>query len=179
MQHFVRWIEDHIEEDRTIDDLVNYTGYSRRAVQLMFKKEFGLPVGTYMWQRKMCRAATLLRLTKLSVIEIAHRVHFGGAQNFGRALSVHLICTPTEYRKLPSWDLSLLVSAINFDNCWHIDSCIIERSGTYVSGGETFYQQKILRTPTLESKRIILKKYGIILNYIKLTLLLRQIFCHR
>ncbi|EEE2347464.1 hypothetical protein CTQ56_003943 [Salmonella enterica subsp. houtenae] len=66
--------------------------------------------------------------------------------------------TPTEYRKLPSWDLSLLVSAINFDNCWHIDSCIIERSGTYVSGGETFYQQKILRTPTLESKRIILKK---------------------
>ncbi|ELL5150743.1 helix-turn-helix domain-containing protein [Salmonella enterica] len=158
VQHFVRWIEDHIEEDKTIDDLVNYTGYSRRAVQLMFKKEYGVPVGTYMRQRKMCRAATLLRLTKLSVIEIAHRVHFSGTQNFGRAFKHAFNMTPTEYRNLPSWDLSLLVPAINIDNCWNVDSCIVERSGIYVSGDECFYQQKILRTPTLESKRNRLKK---------------------
>lgn len=158
VQYLIWWIEDNIEEDKTIDDLVNHTGYSRRNVQLMFKNEYGLPVGTYMRQRKMCRAATLLRLTKLSVIDIANRIHFHGPQNFSRAFKKTFDMSPREYRSLSSWDLSSLTPAINIENRWQIDTGIVECSGIYVDGEECFYQQKILSPPTLESQQARLKK---------------------
>ncbi|MBJ9537401.1 helix-turn-helix domain-containing protein [Citrobacter braakii] len=158
VRDLIWWIEDNIEEGKTIDDLVNHVGYSRRTVQLMFKNEYGLPVGTYMRQRKMCRAATLLRLTKLSVIDIANRVHFNGAQNFSRAFKKSFNMSPTEYRNLSSWDLSSLVPSIDIENRWQIDTSIIYFSSIYIDGEDYFYQQKILTPPTLESQKNRLKK---------------------
>lgn len=79
------YIEENIEiTSINIDTLVQYSGYSRRYLQLLFKKMIGLPVGKYIQRRRITRAATYLRLTSLPVSIISDKLCYDSQQTFSR-----------------------------------------------------------------------------------------------
>ncbi|HFL8540225.1 TPA: helix-turn-helix transcriptional regulator, partial [Escherichia coli] len=83
--------------------LVQYSGYSRRYLQLLFKKMIGLPVGKYIQRRRITRAATYLRLTSLPVSVISDKLCYDSQQTFSREFKKNSGYTPFQYRKNKLW----------------------------------------------------------------------------
>ena len=104
----LEWIENNLEQHFTIDDIAAKSGYSRRNIQLLFKEIVRLPLGTYVRKRKLCKAATLVRLTTMSMMDIAINLNFDSQQSFSREFKKLFGCTPREYRNRDYWDLSEL-----------------------------------------------------------------------
>ena len=80
-----QYIDDNLEKESIkIDELVNYSGYSKRYLQLLFKSKIGVSVGKYIQLRRITRAATLLRFTNLSISNISARLLYDSQQTFTR-----------------------------------------------------------------------------------------------
>ncbi|WP_407905193.1 helix-turn-helix domain-containing protein [Escherichia coli] len=98
------YIEDNIEiSPIDINSLVEYSGYSRRYLQLLFFDYIGMPVGKYIQCRRVSRAAVLLRLTKLPLITISEKLCYDSQQTFIREFKKHTGNTPVQYRKDKIW----------------------------------------------------------------------------
>ena len=65
-----------------------------------FRRLYGLPVHTWLRQRRMERAAELLRDSSLSVLEVAQSVGYGSASQFSAAFRRQYGMTPAMYRKM-------------------------------------------------------------------------------
>ncbi len=106
----VEYIEDNIETKFIkIEDLTQYSGYSRRHLQTTFKEYIGIPIGRYIRMRRASRAAALLRLTKLPVIEISDRFFYDSQQTFTREFKKLFGYTPRQYRVNPFWSFNNLL----------------------------------------------------------------------
>lgn len=103
IRHILNWVERNIHSGSNISHLVQDIGCSRKKLELEFLKQCGFSPGEYLNRRRMSRAAMLLRLTFLSVTEIAISLHFHNAQNFSRAFKKFTGLTPTEYRRTEDW----------------------------------------------------------------------------
>lgn len=102
------YIESNIENTPLdINDLVKYSGYSRRYLQLIFKRYTGIPIGSYIQLRRITRAATLLRITQLSILAISEQLFFDSQQTFTREFKKNTGYTPLQYRKTNHWGFSL------------------------------------------------------------------------
>ncbi|EPB9304103.1 helix-turn-helix domain-containing protein [Escherichia coli] len=100
----LRYIDEHIEKKNiNIHILVQYSGYSRRYLQLLFCKELGIPIGKYIQRRRITRAALLLRLTRLPITLISERLCYDSQQTFTREFRKHTGYTPLQYRKSEEW----------------------------------------------------------------------------
>ncbi|HAV9130856.1 TPA: helix-turn-helix domain-containing protein [Escherichia coli] len=99
-----QYIEDNLEiMPIDINNLIDYSGYSRRYLQLLFKNNIGIPVGRYIQLRRITRAAILLRLTSLNISVIAERLHYDSQQTFTREFKKNTGYTPLQYRKYKLW----------------------------------------------------------------------------
>ena len=104
------YIEENYVTGVDIDDLTRFSGYSRRHIQGMIKQRINMPVGLYIRKRRITKAASLLRLTMMDIIDISVRLGFDSQQSFSREFKKLTGCTPREYRKNTNWDLSPLLS---------------------------------------------------------------------
>lgn len=104
----LEWSEQNLELPFTIDDIASKSGYSRRNIQLIFKNLVGLPLGSYVRRRKLCRAAALVRLTSMSMLDIAILLHFNSQQAFCKEFKKLFGCSPRLYRNRDFWDLAYL-----------------------------------------------------------------------
>lgn len=95
------WIETNIDEQPRLDDLAARIGYSKRMIQIYFKEIYGMSIGEYISNRRLYRACGLLRLTELTVSEIALMLKYDNHHNFCRAFKKKLHCTPLAFRRLP------------------------------------------------------------------------------
>ncbi|ELH8647063.1 helix-turn-helix domain-containing protein [Escherichia coli] len=102
------WVEENIESGKKIADLIYAIGYTRKTIETWFSNEYGLTPGEYLFKRRMSRASVLLRLTYLSISEIASLLHYSTSQNFSRAYRKFSGKTPQEYRNSERWDASIL-----------------------------------------------------------------------
>ena len=66
----------------------------------MFKQATGLTLASYIRGRRLTKAATELRLTKLPVLTIALRYQFDSQQSFTRRFKAVLALLASEYRKV-------------------------------------------------------------------------------
>ncbi|ELO4999964.1 helix-turn-helix domain-containing protein [Escherichia coli] len=99
-----QYIDDNLENlSIDINTLVEYSGYSRRYLQLLFKENIGITVGKYIQLRRATRAATLLRFTGLNIADISERLFYDSQQTFTREFKKICGYTPLQYRKNKIW----------------------------------------------------------------------------
>ncbi|ELP9925423.1 helix-turn-helix domain-containing protein [Salmonella enterica] len=106
----LQYIEDNLGKCTiNIDSLVNYSGYSRRYLQMLFKEHIGMPVGKYIRLRKITKAAFFLKLTNLTLAEISERLLYDSQQTFTKEFKKNTGFTPKQYRDFEEWPFNNLL----------------------------------------------------------------------
>ena len=95
-----RYMEEHLDESLTISALSRRACLSTTIFKEGFRRLYGLPVHTWLRQRRMERAAELLRDSSLSVLGVAQSVGYGSASQFSAAFRRQYGMTPAMYRKM-------------------------------------------------------------------------------
>lgn len=140
------FIEQNLENKINLDTLCRFTGYGRRYIQIIFKKNVNMTLWQYIKYRRITRAALLLRLTASKIIDVALKLQFDSQQSFNREFKKVVGCTPLQYRKNKNWDLKpiLLPRAVAFDHPAPPDICFLENGLIY--GTEISYEQEQIET---------------------------------
>lgn len=133
-QHILLWVEDNIDTGCNIYDLAKTAGYSRRTLESWFLTFCGMSPGDYLFRRRMTRAAVMLRLTVLSVTEIAQLLHHSSNQNFAKAFRRFSGKTPTQYRSSKEWDLTILQNSLLFSDDKVTEVIVREFTDRYLCG---------------------------------------------
>lgn len=156
------YIEANLENKISLDTIVNYTGYSRRYIQILFKRHINMPLWQYIKYRRVSRAALLLRLTSSKIIDIAFRLQFDSQQSFNREFKKIMNCTPLQYRKMKVWDLAPIVSSrtVDFKHPAPPEICYLEKGEIY--GSEMTYEQELT-----EASRPFPLRWKIIENHLQ------------
>lgn len=106
------FVERQLESELRIQAIVDFSGYGRRYLQILFKKHTNIPLGQYIRERRLTRAAILLQLTKMPLIDIAMKFQFDSQQSFSREFKKLTGCTPLQYRKGKLWDFRHLLPSV-------------------------------------------------------------------
>ena len=94
-----RYMEEHLDEPLTISTLSRRACLSATIFKAGFRRLYGLPVHAWLRQRRMERAAELLRDSSLSVLGVAQSVGYSSASQFTAAFRRQYGVTPAQYRK--------------------------------------------------------------------------------
>ena len=94
-----RYMEEHLDEPLTIPALSRRSCLSATTFKAGFRRLYGLPVHAWLRQRRMERAAELLRSSPLSVLGVAQSVGYSSASQFTAAFRRQYGVTPAQYRK--------------------------------------------------------------------------------
>ena len=94
-----RYMEEHLDEPLTIPALSRRACLSATTFKEGFRRLYRLPVHAWLRQRRMERAAELLRGSSLSVLGVAQSVGYGSASQFTAAFRRQYGVTPAQYRK--------------------------------------------------------------------------------
>ena len=92
-------MEAHLDEPLTISALSRRACLSATIFKAGFRRLYGLPVHAWLRQRRMERAAELLRDSSLSVLGVAQSVGYSSASQFTAAFRRQYGVTPAQYRK--------------------------------------------------------------------------------
>ena len=95
-----RYMEEHLDEPLTIPVLSRRACLSATAFKEEFRRLYGLPVLAWLRQRRIERAAQLLRGSSLSVLGVAQSVGYSSASQFSAAFRRQYGMTPAVYRKM-------------------------------------------------------------------------------
>lgn len=93
------YIEQHLEDDLSLDKLAKELSYSKFYLARTFAKNTGLTIYKYIQGRRLTQAAQKLVETKKPVVEIAYEAHYNSQQSFTLAFSRLYHCPPQTYRK--------------------------------------------------------------------------------
>lgn len=94
-----RYMEAHLDEPLTIPALSRRACLSATTFKESFRRLYGLPVHAWLRQRRIERAAELLRSSSLSVLGVAQSVGYSSASQFTAAFRRQYGVTPIQYRK--------------------------------------------------------------------------------
>lgn len=93
------YIEQHIEEDLSLDRIADALSYSKFYIARMFVEKTGCTVYKYIQGRRLTLAAKKLVETKEPIVDIAYEAHYNSQQAFTLAFGKLYHCTPQNYRK--------------------------------------------------------------------------------
>ena len=86
--------------DFVVEDLAQATGYGRSQFYSKMMEVTGKTPKEYIRQRRMARAAELLRSGEMiTVAEVAYQVGFSDSLYFSRCFKQHFGVTPSKYQK--------------------------------------------------------------------------------
>ena len=94
-----RYMEEHLDEPLTIPALSRRACLSATTFKEEFRRMYGLPVHTWLRQRRMERAAELLHTPGLSLEKVAQAVGYSSVSQFAAAFRQQYGVTPGKYRK--------------------------------------------------------------------------------
>ena len=93
------YMERHLEDELSIASLAVYAGYTEYYFSKKFKRETGMSVAGYLRQKRLEKAAILLRSTDLDIQQIAIRMQFCSQSYFTDNFRRHYGVSPSQYRK--------------------------------------------------------------------------------
>jgi LacI family transcriptional regulator len=94
----VRYIRDHAAAAISTDQICRHISVSRRKLEKRFQVVLHRTIGDEIRRVQTRRAMELLRVTSLSIEDVAEKSGFGSAAAFSRIFKRVIGCSPTEYR---------------------------------------------------------------------------------
>ena len=94
-----RYMEENLDEPLTIPALSRRACLSATTFKEEFRRMYGLPVHTWLRQRRMERAAELLHTPGLSLETVAQAVGYSSVSQFAATFRRYYGVTPGKYRK--------------------------------------------------------------------------------
>ena len=91
------WLEGHLDQPLSLDNVAAKAGYSKWHLQRMFKDVTGHAIGAYIRARRLSKSAVALRLTARPILDIALQYRFDSQQTFTRAFKKQFAQTPALY----------------------------------------------------------------------------------
>ena len=98
MRRFLEYIEKHLDQDISLEEMANSAGVSKTEALRCFHKTLQTTPYSYVMEVRLSKAADLLAQTGLSVGEIASRTGFNQQSYFGKRFKEKTGMTPLEYR---------------------------------------------------------------------------------
>lgn len=149
----IEYIENNLESIQiNTKQLVDYSGFSRRYIQLLFKKHIGISIGKYIQLRRASRAAVLLKLTNIPLADIASKLFYDSQQTFTREFKKNTGYTPLQYRNQNVWTFPNLIGSRYTKNTLPPPRyCYLNKTAIY--GRIERYIEKIPHTGTYSKPR--------------------------
>lgn len=94
------YINTHFREELSLDDVAEFTGFSRYYFSRSFKKQTGYSFKDYLCQKRLQVAMDLLIRSNIPMREVAIESGFGSVATFNRVFREKKGCTPTQYRAI-------------------------------------------------------------------------------
>lgn len=94
-----RYIQAHISEEISVEDLARLCNYSSSTFHVKFKQATGLPPHEYILRRKIDSACILLASGSYTVREVAQRLSFCSEQYFSAVFKKYMSVSPGVYKK--------------------------------------------------------------------------------
>lgn len=110
------WLESHLDQPLSLDNVAAKAGYSKWHLQRMFKEVTDHAIGAYIRARRLSKAAVALRLTSRPILDIALQYRFDSQQTFTRAFKKQFNLTPAYYRRASDWNAFGLRPPIRLGN---------------------------------------------------------------
>ena len=95
----ISYIENHLNEDLSLDELAKNLHYSKFYLERVFAETIDCTVYQYIKQRRLAEAARKLMETDKPIVEIALEARYSTQQAFTLAFRKRYLCTPQDYRK--------------------------------------------------------------------------------
>jgi AraC-like DNA-binding protein len=95
---FKQTIEAHLFSQLSLDDLASLTNNSISSFQRQFKKLYDTTPANYIKNKRLERAADLLKISDLSITEISDECVFSDIAHFSNSFKEKYNSTPSEYR---------------------------------------------------------------------------------
>ena len=100
LEEVARYMEEHLDEPLSIPQLSRRALLSPTAFKAAFRQRYGLAVHAWLRQRRMERAAQLLRGSSLTVLEVAQTVGYSSGSQFTAAFRERYGTSPGKFRKM-------------------------------------------------------------------------------
>ena len=100
LEEVARYMEEHLDEPLSIPQLSRRAFLSPTAFKAAFRQRYGLAVHAWLRQRRMERAAQLLRASSLTVLEVAQSVGYSSGSQFSTAFRQRYGTSPGKFRKM-------------------------------------------------------------------------------
>ena len=94
----IEWMDEHIDQQLSIDVVAKKSGYSKWYLQRMFRTVMHQTLGEYIRQRRLLLAAQALRTTQRPIFDIAMDLGYVSQQTFSRVFRREFDRTPSDYR---------------------------------------------------------------------------------
>lgn len=95
----IAYIENHYQEDVSIEHIADVLGLHRSYFGKLFKTSVGKSPQQFLMNYRMVKAAELLTLTGKPIHEIGVSVGYSNQMHFSRAFKTIYGCSPSEWRK--------------------------------------------------------------------------------
>ncbi|WP_449537658.1 AraC family transcriptional regulator [Ferdinandcohnia sp. Marseille-Q9671] len=136
LQNAIDYMEEHLLEDVSIDEIANRANASPYHFQRTFSILTDITVGDYLRRRRLTLAAEELSRTDSKVIDLAYKFGYDTPEAFTKAFRKQHGVTPSEVRKgigkLQSY--SRLVIQVSLKGAEPVKYRIVEREGFNVVG---------------------------------------------
>lgn len=93
------YIQHHLTETITVNDISKYLYISRSNLSTRFKKETGINLNAFIMQEKINEAKSLLQYSNKSLNSISAYLSFSSQSHFSRAFKQYTSMTPKEYQE--------------------------------------------------------------------------------
>ena len=98
IRDLLSWLEGHLDQPLSLDNVAATAGYSKWHLQRMFKKETGHSLGQYIRSRKMTEIAQKLKESNEPILYLAERYGFESQQTLTRTFKNYFDVPPHKYR---------------------------------------------------------------------------------